>query len=150
MGFLLGLRKPLVQSCQMSIYRIGVNDFPRALMFYRGLMRMLDWVLLPGFELPGVQWQWPGDQSMSMTVLPSTLEYPATAGAARLISLRAANSIGVDKAHAVGLALGGQCEARPGYEPEPGLICGEESHEYAAYLRDPEGNLLCIFCPPLG
>jgi catechol 2,3-dioxygenase-like lactoylglutathione lyase family enzyme len=147
---LLGLRKPLVQSCQMSIYRIGVNDFPRALVFYRGLMRMLDWVLLPGLELPGVQWQWPGDPQMSMAVVPSRPDYPASAGGERMISLRAANSISVDKAHAVALALGGQCEARPGYEPAPDLIAGEASHEYAAYLRDPEGNLLCVFCPPLG
>jgi catechol 2,3-dioxygenase-like lactoylglutathione lyase family enzyme len=134
----------------MSITRIGVNDFPRALVFYRGLMRMLGWVVVPGLELPGVQWQWPADPRRSMAVLPSMPGHPATLGGAEMIDLAAANSVSVDKAHAVALSLGGSCEARPGYEPPPGLVAAEQLHEYATYLRDPEGNLLCVFCPPLG
>ncbi len=46
----------------------------------------------------------------------------------------------VQQSHAAGLAAGGQDEGAPGPRPmgPPGT--------YAAYLRDPSGNKIGIFC----
>lgn len=50
----------------------------------------------------------------------------------------------VDTAHAVGVAAGGTtCEDPPGWRGEPGA-----GGLYLAYLRDPDGNKLCLLHRP--
>ena len=46
----------------------------------------------------------------------------------------------VDSAYAAGMANGGSNEGKPGFRPP------DADHFYAAYLRDPAGNKLCVFC----
>jgi lactoylglutathione lyase len=46
----------------------------------------------------------------------------------------------VDRAYAVALAHGGTSEGGPGLRSE------YHEHYYGAYLRDPDGNKLCIVC----
>ena len=46
----------------------------------------------------------------------------------------------VDSAYAAGMANGGSNEGEPGFRPP------DADHFYAAYLRDPAGNKLCVFC----
>ena len=64
----------------------------------------------------------------------------ATFGNGAMIGFRGADPEMVQKAHAAGLAAGGTDEGAPGPRPmgPPGT--------YAAYLRDPSGNKIGIFC----
>jgi catechol 2,3-dioxygenase-like lactoylglutathione lyase family enzyme len=56
------------------------------------------------------------------------------------IGFKAEGAAQVDAAHAAGLANGGTCDGPPGKRPNaPG-------NAYGAYLRDPVGNKLCVFC----
>ena len=56
------------------------------------------------------------------------------------IGFGAANKEQVDAFHAAGLANGGSCEGEPGKRP------GAPGNAYGAYLRDPTGNKICVFC----
>lgn len=63
---------------------------------------------------------------------------PATYANGGTIGLAASGPEAVDAAHAAGLANGGTCDGEPGPRAAfPG--------SYGAYLRDPEGNKLCLW-----
>jgi len=57
-----------------------------------------------------------------------------------MIAFKAATVDEVKTAHAAGLAHGGTDEGAPGFRP------ADKQSWYGAYLRDPTGNKLCIFC----
>jgi lactoylglutathione lyase len=46
----------------------------------------------------------------------------------------------VEAAHAFALAHGGRGDAAPGLRPH------YHEHYYGAYVRDPDGNKLCVVC----
>jgi hypothetical protein len=64
---------------------------------------------------------------------------PARGGNGVMIAYQAETPEAVAAAHAAGLAAGGTDEGAPGNRPpeQPGF--------YAAYLRDPTGNKICVF-----
>ena len=64
----------------------------------------------------------------------------ATAGNGITIGLDAPNRTAVDKAHAVAMAAGGSDEGKPG------LRTHYHPNYYGAYVRDPDGNKVCIVC----
>jgi catechol 2,3-dioxygenase-like lactoylglutathione lyase family enzyme len=65
----------------------------------------------------------------------------ARAGNGIMIAYAGKSPDEVKAAHEAGLAHGGSDEGKPGFRPpEAG------KGFYAAYLRDPTGNKLCIFC----
>lgn len=66
----------------------------------------------------------------------------ARAGNGIMIAYTGKSPDDVKAAHAAGLKNGGTDEGAPGFRP-PDATKGV----YAAYLRDPTGNKLCIFCP---
>ena len=57
-----------------------------------------------------------------------------------MVALLAPSRAAVERAHAAALAHGATCEGRPGLRPE------YHPHYYGAYVRDPEGNKLCVCC----
>jgi catechol 2,3-dioxygenase-like lactoylglutathione lyase family enzyme len=65
---------------------------------------------------------------------------PATFGNGSMLAFPAKSQDEVKAAHAAGLAAGGTDEGKPGYRPP------EKTEFYGAYLRDPTGNKLCIYC----
>jgi catechol 2,3-dioxygenase-like lactoylglutathione lyase family enzyme len=67
---------------------------------------------------------------------------PATHANGGTIGFQAKNRAAVDAWHAAGLANGGSDEGAPGerFYGDPPI--------YGAYMRDPDGNKLCAFCPP--
>ncbi len=65
---------------------------------------------------------------------------PATFGNGMMLGFVAKNEDEVKAAHAAGLAHGGSDEGAPGFRPP------EKQSFYGAYLRDPTGNKLCVFC----
>lgn len=55
-----------------------------------------------------------------------------------MVAFAAANRAAVNAAYRVALELGGQSEGEPGLRPE------YHDHYYGAYIRDPDGNKLCV------
>lgn len=69
---------------------------------------------------------------------------PATFANGGTIGFAANDRAAVDAFHAAGVANGGTCDGAPGTRAQaPGS-------PYGAYLRDPDGNKICAFCPPEG
>jgi catechol 2,3-dioxygenase-like lactoylglutathione lyase family enzyme len=65
---------------------------------------------------------------------------PACAGNGIMVAYQAPSAEAVAAAYAAGMANGGACEGPPGFRPPEAT-----SGFYAAYLRDPTGNKLCVF-----
>ncbi len=67
---------------------------------------------------------------------------PAVAGNGIMIAFKANSAAEVQAAHAGGLKNGGSDEGAPGPRP------ADSKTFYGAYLRDPTGNKICIYCRP--
>ncbi|WP_289294903.1 VOC family protein [uncultured Reyranella sp.] len=64
----------------------------------------------------------------------------ATVGNGSMLAFRAAAHALVRTLHAAGIAAGGRDEGAPGFRAD------YSEHFYVAYLRDPVGNKLALFC----
>ena len=78
----------------------------------------------------------------SVYVCPPFDGKPATSGNGIMLAFTAKSQDEVKAAYAAGLAHGGSDEGAPGFRPP------EKQTWYGAYLRDPTGNKLCVFCKP--
>jgi catechol 2,3-dioxygenase-like lactoylglutathione lyase family enzyme len=67
---------------------------------------------------------------------------PARAGNGIMISFKAKTKGEVDTAYKAGLGNGGIDEGAPGPRP------ADSTTFYGAYLRDPTGNKICVYCKP--
>ena len=59
-----------------------------------------------------------------------------------MIAFKANTKAEVDAAYEVGLKSGGTDEGKPGPRPT------DSKTFYGAYMRDPVGNKICVFCRP--
>ena len=83
-----------------------------------------------------------GEDAHSVYVCPAANKLPAHAGNGIMLAFKA-HSIGeVKAAHEAGLGHGGFDEGGPGPRP------ADSTTFYGAYLRDPTGNKLCVYCKP--
>lgn len=121
---------------------LGTNDPAASRAFYDPVMAELGQVRKfaqdngwTGYGLP----QTP-DADVELLVCPPFNGDAATAGNGTMVAFRALNRNMVEAAYAAGMANGGANEGEPGFRPPGG------NHFYAAYLRDPTGNKLCVFC----
>jgi lactoylglutathione lyase len=120
---------------------IGVSDFDRALAFYEPLMAAL------GIERrflersrPWAGWQTTaGPRPLFLIGAPYDREahHP---GNGQMVAFLAATRAAVQSAYEVALASGGSCEGPPGLRPE------YHANYYGAYVRDPDGNKICVAC----
>lgn len=123
----------------ISHVHLGVTDFERAKAFYAPLMAALGHVLK--FSEGG----WAGwksrdaDRPLFLIGAPYNGE-AATPGNGQMIALLAQDRRTVDACYAAALAAGGRCEGPPGLRPH------YHPNYYGAYVRDPDGNKLCICC----
>lgn len=117
---------------------VGTNDIDRARPFYDavlkplGLVRHADYPGASGYGLTG------GRPQLWIT---SPLDgNKASVGNGITIGLDAPDRAAVDAAHKAGLAAGGRDEGAPGlrllYHP----------NYYGAYMRDLDGNKICVVC----
>ena len=85
----------------------------------------------------------PGEGFMAChsAVCPPFDGKPAQAGNGIMIAYRAKSKDAVQAAYEGGMANGGSDEGKPGFRP-PDATAGF----YGAYLRDPTGNKICVFC----
>ena len=67
---------------------------------------------------------------------------PAHAGNGIMISFKAKTKSEVEAAYKAGLNHGGTDEGAPGPRP------ADSKTFYGAYLRDPTGNKICVYCKP--
>lgn len=67
---------------------------------------------------------------------------PARAGNGIMISFKAKTKAEVEGAHKAGLSHGGTDEGAPGPRP------ADSTTFFGAYLRDPTGNKICVYCKP--
>jgi catechol 2,3-dioxygenase-like lactoylglutathione lyase family enzyme len=83
-----------------------------------------------------------GGEAHDVYVCPPHDKQPARAGNGIMIAFKA-NSIGeVKAAYEAGLKHGGKDEGAPGPRP------ADSKTFFGAYLRDPTGNKICVFCKP--
>ena len=120
---------------------IGVGDFDRALAFYGPLMAAL------GMEQrfcdrsrPWAGWQVPG-QARPLFLIGAPYDGgPHAPGNGQMTAFLAPDRAAVDLAYALALAHGGSDTGPPALRPE------YHAHYYGAYVRDPDGNKLCVVC----
>lgn len=114
---------------------LGTNDLEKSRQFYDAFLGALG-------VAPGVinknRYFWRGNGGTFSSSLPINGQ-PATAGNGSTTGFACTSTEQADAAHAAGIAAGGTtCEDAPGWRGEgPGAL-------YLAYLRDPDGNKLCL------
>lgn len=120
---------------------ISANDFQMAVDFYSALLPKLGWQLkFMDPDQPRAGWH-PIGQDRPLFVVGKPYDgCPATPGNGQMLALLAPTRSAVDASHAAALDHGAKCEGRPGLRPE------YHPHYYGAYLRDLDGNKLCICC----
>jgi catechol 2,3-dioxygenase-like lactoylglutathione lyase family enzyme len=125
----------------LSHVHLGVNDFERAFAFYAPLMDTLGLKLrFRDDAKPWAGWQSP-DAPRPLFLVGTPHDAQAAApGNGQMVALLAADRATVDRAHAAALAHGGSCEGPPGLRPH------YHPDYYGAYVRDPDGNKLCVCC----
>lgn len=120
--------------------RLGCNDLERTRAFYDATFGALG--VGPSVtpkEYPIVMYKLPGGPNFALG--PARDGQPATAGNGGTILFAADSDEAVAAWHAAGLANGGTCEGKP--EPKP-----QTGGKFGAYLRDPDGNKLCVLHRP--
>ena len=125
----------------LSHTHLGVSDFSRAFAFYQCLMGELGFVLK--FSDPAKPWAgWhQSDQERPLFLIGHAYDgNPVQPGNGQMLALLAQNRNIVDRCHARALAMGGKDEGGPA------LRTWYHASFYGAYVRDPDGNKLCICC----
>jgi catechol 2,3-dioxygenase-like lactoylglutathione lyase family enzyme len=84
-----------------------------------------------------------GQDGESVYVISKTADgNPARGGNGIMLSFRTKTKAEVEAAYRAGLASGGTDEGKPGPRP------ADSKTFYGAYLRDPTGNKICVYCKP--
>lgn len=125
----------------LSHVHVGVNDFERALAFYGPVLERLG--LVQRFcepDVPWAGWQVPGVARPLFLIGRPFDGQAASPGNGAMNALLAADRATVDAAHALALRHGGTCDGPPGLRPQ------YHANYYGAYVRDPDGNKLCVCC----
>ena len=128
----------------LSHVTVGIRDIDRGVAFYRPLMEALGWEekfatrAAPG---PWAGWKMPGaERPLFIITAPVNREPPAGPGNGPMVAFMVETRADVDAAHALALTLGATDEGAPGLRPQ------YHPDFYAAYVRDPDGNKLCVVC----
>ncbi|OCX66630.1 glyoxalase [Thioclava sp. SK-1] len=120
---------------------LGISDLQRARAFYHPLMAMLGYRVRFDAPTPGwIGWSLPkADRPIFFVTRPFDGNAPAP-GNGPMVAFQAHDHATVRAFHAHALQLGGTDAGAPGLRPH------YHPDYYGAYLRDPDGNKLCIVC----
>jgi catechol 2,3-dioxygenase-like lactoylglutathione lyase family enzyme len=117
---------------------VGSNDMARSKAFYDRVGQPLG--LVKHMDFPeGVGYGRSGGRPQLWIVRPIDKQ-AATVGNGITIGLEADTRPAVDAAYAAAMANGGKDEGKPG------LRTHYHPNYYGAYVRDPDGNKVCIVC----
>jgi catechol 2,3-dioxygenase-like lactoylglutathione lyase family enzyme len=118
---------------------LGTNNIETSRKFYDATMGALGF---EGHPMP-IGTVYPSAEGSLIIATPANGE-SANVSNGHTLGLKAKSYDEVDAWHAAGLAAGGTCEGQPGFrEKSPGNM-------YGAYLRDPDGNKVCVFTQNVG
>jgi catechol 2,3-dioxygenase-like lactoylglutathione lyase family enzyme len=118
---------------------VGSNDVAKAKAFYESLGKPLG--LVCKADYPGNAAGFgTADGRPQLWIVTPLDKQKATAGNGITVGLDAPDRKSVDAAHKAGMQAGGKDEGAPG------LRTHYHPNYYGAYLRDPDGNKVCIVC----
>jgi catechol 2,3-dioxygenase-like lactoylglutathione lyase family enzyme len=117
---------------------IGTNDMVKAQAFYDDTLAPLGLARLVAY--PEATGYGPQGGRAQLWVLRPLDKQPASVGNGITIGLDAPNRASVDAAYAAARQRGAKDEGAPGVRPH------YHPNYYGAYLRDLDGNKLCIVC----
>lgn len=117
---------------------IGSNDLAKAKSFYDELLKPLG--LVRHLEFPTAVGYGRPDGRPQLWVLNPLDEKAATVGNGVTIGLEADDQGGVDAAYKAAMSAGAKDEGAPGLRPH------YHPDYYGAYVRDLDGNKICIVC----
>jgi predicted enzyme related to lactoylglutathione lyase len=126
---------------------VGSNDLTRAMRFYSKVLKPLGYGLSYdgrhegwlGFHDPSASKDPVTGKSPSFWVCAPIDGQPASVGNGVNIGFDAPDRPAVDAAHAAAVRFGGEVISPP-------AIREYHPNFYATYLRDPDGNKLCVVC----
>ena len=118
---------------------VGSNDVAKAKAFYEGLVKPLGLVCKADYGPNAAGFGHPDGRPQLWIVKPLD-KNPATVGNGITVGLDAPDRPSVDSAYKAGMQAGGKDEGAPG------LRTHYHPNYYGAYLRDPDGNKVCIVC----
>lgn len=120
---------------------IGVDEFDRALAFYVPVLTHLGWIQKFVDEArPWAGWKTPDSERPLFVIGRPYNGQAASPGNGQMVALLASSRAAVDEFYRIALEHGGTCDGPPGLRPE------YHAAYYGAYVRDPEGNKLCVCC----
>ena len=124
----------------LSYITVGANDVPRSGRFYTAILAPLGYAKQETAE--GIAFTVPDrvNGAGAVYVRKPFAGRPAPVGNGSMTAFQAGTHAMVRAIHAAGLAAGGTDEGAPGFRDD------YSAHFYVAYLRDPLGNKLAIFC----
>lgn len=122
---------------------LGADDISRAETFYAAFLPRLGYTLEVSAE--GLSWTLPPsteprDAPVALYVKRPYDQQPASAGNGTMVAFRVGTQALVRELHAAALAKGGRNEGSPGFRAD------YSAQFYVAYLRDPQGNKIALFC----
>ena len=119
---------------------VGSNDIARSKKFYDAVFGAM------GAERKFADGGWigygPKGADANVYICAPFDGQPARAGNGIMIAFKAHATGEVKAAYEAGLEAGGTDEGAPGPRP------ADSTSFYGAYLRDPTGNKICVFCKP--
>ena len=119
---------------------VGANDVPRSGRFYAAILAPLGYTAEEAADAVAFT---PTDGvggAVAVYVKTPFDGKAATPGNGSMTAFRAATHAMVRSLHAAGLQAGGSDEGAPGFRE------AYSAHFYVAYLRDPVGNKVAIYC----
>jgi catechol 2,3-dioxygenase-like lactoylglutathione lyase family enzyme len=117
---------------------VGSNNIAKVRAFYDslvrplGLVRQADYPEAAGYGRPGGRPQ--------LWIVRPLDKNKASVGNGITVGLEASDRASVDAAYNAGMAAGGKDDGAPG------LRTHYHPNYYGAYLRDPDGNKVCVVC----
>jgi catechol 2,3-dioxygenase-like lactoylglutathione lyase family enzyme len=125
----------------LSHVHIGVRDFDRALTFYNSLLPIAGWTSrFVDLERPWAGWQPEGANMPLFLVGVPFDENAANPGNGNMVAFQVGSPQIVDTFYDTAIANGATCQGKPGMRPE------YHANYYGAYVRDLDGNKLCVCC----
>jgi catechol 2,3-dioxygenase-like lactoylglutathione lyase family enzyme len=120
---------------------VGVSDFERAMAFYAVFMDSLGNTLrFCDRARPWAGWQsHPAPRPLFLIGAPQDGQAHVP-GNGQMAAFAVGSREAVDRAYRLALAHGGTCAGAPGLRP------AYHADYYGAYVRDTEGNKLCVVC----
>ena len=126
---------------------VGTNDLERAGRFYDALLEPLALVRVESDPVYLAYAPQAAPDAIEFYVTLPFDRQPAHHGNGSMLAFSAKSRVIVDRFHEIGLQNGGRDEGAPGPRPLDAPLDEPDDYEqvYYAYVRDLDGNKICVF-----